>query len=425
MQTAAVSEKQGFRGLIKVRSYMMYMLAQVISRFGDSVDSIAYSWLAYTLTGSELLMGSLFAFNYLPGLIFSMFTGVFVDRWSKKLVLVLTYTGRAIFVTITAILYAMDQLQVWHLFVITFMNSTLECFSRPAEVSLIPRLLPKEKLLTGNSFASSMSRTAELIGISIAGALIALLGMAGTIAIDALTFLISAIIIAFISNPESDESPDANKQDSHNLKTDSKSVLGDIKEALTFIGKHSLLLTTTCLAAFINFCLTPLNVLQPVYVREILGGDAGGMSLLGTGLLIGMILGGLWLGNYGGKFRKSSLILFGTLLLVAGYMLMSLPAILPAMRMEVAVVSMFINGFAVTVASTPVSTYLMEVTPREMLGRIGALLGVMCTAAMPLGSFLTGLAAQNSTPAILFFVMGLLVAVPVIFLFGKKNFRAI
>lgn len=423
MQNAAVIEKQGFRQLIKIRPYMMYMLAQIISRFGDSIDSIAYSWMVYTITGSELLMGSLFAFNYLPGLIFSLFTGVFVDRWSKKLVLIVTYTGRGIIVTLTAFMYATDQIQVWHLFLFTFMNSTLECFSRPAEVSLVPRLLPKEKLLAGNSFSSSVSKTSELIGISIAGALIAFIGIAGTIAIDALTFILSAVIIGFIPNPEADEKRVLDQETSQQPQP--KSVLGDMKEALSFIRKHSLLLTTTFLATFINFCLTPLNVLQPIYVRETLGGGAGGMSVLGTALMLGMIAGGIWMGNYGSKFRKSSLILVGTLLLGTGYALMSLPAVLPYFQMEVASVSFLITGFAVTLASTPVSTYLMEVTPREMLGRIGSLLAVMCTAAMPLGSFLTGLAAKHSSPQILYLVMGLLVIIPIFFLFGKKSFRAI
>ncbi|WP_422657175.1 MFS transporter [Paenibacillus sp. EC2-1] len=425
MHTATVMEKQGFRQLVKVRSYMMYMIAQTISRFGDSLDSIAYSWMVYTLTGSEILMGSLFAINFLPGLMFSLMTGALVDRWSKKQVLILTYTGRGFFVTLTAILYALDQLHVWHLFVLTFMNSTLECFSRPAEVSLVPRLLPKEKLLAGNSFSSSVSRTAELIGISVAGTFIAFIGMAGTIAIDALTFIISAIIIALIPNPEGSEGNHVTAQHPKGSQSAFNNVIGDMKEALVFIYKDSLLLTTIFLGAFINFCLIPLNVLQPIYVRETLGGGAGGMSVLGTGLLIGMITGGIWIGNYGGRFRKSALILLGTLLLAFGYMMMSLPAAISVGRMEVATVSMFISGFAVTLSSTPFSTYLMEVTPREMLGRIGALVSVICTAAMPIGSFLTGLAAQYSTPAILYLVMGIVLIIPVIILLGKKSFWAI
>lgn len=426
MQNAAVIEKHGFRQLIKIRPYMFYMLAQMISRFGDSVDSIAYSWMVYTLTGSELLMGSLFAFNFLPGLIFSLFTGALVDRWPKKAVLILTYAGRGLFVSLTALLYAIGQLQVWHLFVITFLNSTLECFSRPAEMSLVPRLLPKDKLLAGNSFSSSLSRTSELIGLSAAGALIALIGIAGTIAVDAATFILSAAVIGFMRNPE--EAGRTGKRDDFKEKPDlirKKNVFGDMLEAMAFIRKHPLLFTTVLFSAFINFCLTPINVLQPVYVKESLGAGAGGMSILGSALLIGMIAGGLWLGNYGGRFRKSTLILSGTLLLGAGYGSLYLPAMLPGLQMETAGLCMAVIGFAVSLSGTPLSTYVMEVTPKEMLGRIGSLVAVLCTAAMPLGSFITGWVAKYSTPQILYLWMGLLIVLPVAFLFRKKSFRAV
>ncbi|KAF9117426.1 hypothetical protein BGX30_005499 [Mortierella sp. GBA39] len=144
----------------------MMITAKIISRFGDSVDSIAYSWMVYLLTGSELLMGTLYAINFVPGIAFSMFTGVLVDRWSKKKVVIVTNAGRGITVTVTALLYFIGDLQPWHLFIFTFINSTLECFSTPAEMSLVPRILPKELLLSGNSLTSSASRTAELAGLA-------------------------------------------------------------------------------------------------------------------------------------------------------------------------------------------------------------------------------------------------------------------
>lgn len=426
-QTAAVSEKQGFLQLARIRPYMLYLFAQTISRFGDSVDSIAYSWMVYTLTGSEMLMGSLLAFNYLPGLLFSIISGALVDRMPKKKLLILTYLGRGLLVTLTALLYAAGSLQVWHLFAITFLNSTLECFSRPAEISLVPRLLPKEQLLAGNSFSTTASRTAELIGLSAAGALIALIGISGAMAVDAATFIISAAVIGCIPDPERNERSQDDKQqpvqDASN--NERKSTLSEMGEALRFIRRHDLLLMTTMLAAFINFCLTPLNVLQPVYVKETLGAGTHGMSVLGTALMLGMIGGGLWLGHYGGKFRKSTLILAGSLLLGLGYAGMLIPAGLPVYRLESAALCMFLCGFAVTVSSTPISTYLMEVTPKEMLGRIGSLLTVLCTAAMPLGSFITGWVAGYSTPQLMYFWTGLFILLPLVFLVRNKSFRAV
>lgn len=425
MQNAAVLEKQGFGQLMKIRPYMIYLSAQAITRFGDSLDSIAYSWMVYTLTGSELLMGTLFAFNFLPGLLFSLFTGTYVDRWPKKLVLILTYLSRGIMVSLTAILYALGLLEVWHLFVFTFINSTLECFSRPAETSIVPRLLPKEKLLTGNSFSTSISRSAELIGLSIAGALIALIGISGTILIDAVTFIAAALIVAFMPNPEAADQLEAGSAAEQPMEEKKKTVLSDIKEALLFVKQHTLLLITTVLAMINNFCLAPLNVLQPVYVRETLGAGAGGLSVLGTALLIGMICSGLWIGRYGKNFKKSTLIMSGSILLGIGYFALGIPGRLPAFRVESAAVCMFITGFAVSMLTAPISTYLMEVTPKHMLGRIGALMTVLCTAAIPAGSLITGFVAEHQSPPVLFMIMGFIMMVPVLFLIRKPNFRAI
>lgn len=194
-RTAVLEQKQGLRELMKIRSFMVYVAAQTMTRFGDSVDSIAYSWLVYILTGSELLMGSLFAFNFVPNLLFSLFTGTLVDRWSKRKVLAAVYIGRGGMVAVTAALYALGWLEVWHLFAITFIISTLECFSKPAEMSVVPRLLPKEQLLAGNSIFSSLNRTAELVGLSAAGALIAFIGISGTILVVSVTFTAAAVTV--------------------------------------------------------------------------------------------------------------------------------------------------------------------------------------------------------------------------------------
>lgn len=108
-----------------------------------------------------------------------------------------------------------------------------------------------------------------------------------------------------------------------------------------------------------------------------------------------------------------------------GYFALGIPGHLPAWRVESAAVCMFAAGFAVSMLNAPISTYLMEVTPRHMLGRIGALMTVLCTAAIPVGSLITGLVAEHQSPPVLFSLMGFVMLVPVLFLIRKKSFRAI
>ncbi|RUT43327.1 MFS transporter [Paenibacillus anaericanus] len=427
METELVQAKgkAGFRSLLRNRSYVIFLLCDAISRFGDSVDAIAYSWMVYELTGSKLLMGTLFAVNFIPAVIFGLPAGVLADRWNKKKVLFTVYMLRGLVVALTALLYAMGLLETWHLFLFTFLNSTLECFSRPVEMSIVPSLLEKESLLSGNSFLSSVTRTAELAGYAVVGVIISTVGLSGAILLDSLTFIISAILINLIVL-------------NHVTKTESEPApapIGggklreygqEISASFKFVRNHRLILTTVILAAFVNFCLTPLNVLQTVYVKDTLSTGATGMSVLSVSLVLGMILGGIWLGNKGSGFKKSTLLICGLLISGVCYSLLSLPPHLPeVIRLGSAGVLFFGMGLGVTCASTPLNTYIMEVTPMEMLGKVGALVGLLCTITMPVGSALSGVGAEWISVPVFFGIMGGLLVIAAVSMLWDKGFREV
>ncbi|MWV43574.1 MFS transporter [Paenibacillus sp. HJL G12] len=415
--------RQGIRELSAHRSYLIMMAAKIISRFGDSIDSIAYSWMVYVLTGSEVLMGTLFALNFIPGIAFSLFTGVLVDRWSKKKIVILANAGRGIMVMLTALLYFTGSLQPWHLFVFTFINSSFECFSTPAEMSLVPRLLPKELLLTGNSITSSVARTAELGGMAAAGGIIALVGISGSMIIDAATFFIAAFLFLWIRLKPEDQPavihtdmPPAHKRTSY---------WKEFLSGLQFVKKERLILLTMFAAAFVNLCLAPWNVLQPVYVKEILHSGPFGLSLLGISLVIGMILSGIWISQKGARYKKSSLIVFGFLLLGVTYSLLYVPSLFTLYPLYVATLFCFGMGFAVSFVSTPISTYMMEVTPREMLGRIGALSNMLSTCTVPLGGVIAGFAGTFMSANFIFLIFGLFMIIPGLVLLTQKSFMSL
>lgn len=423
-ETVLLQQNQGVRRLAKHKLYLMMITAKIISRFGDSVDSIAYSWMVYLLTGSELLMGTLYAINFVPGIAFSMFTGVLVDRWSKKKVVIVTNAGRGITVTVTALLYFIGDLQPWHLFIFTFINSTLECFSTPAEMSLVPRILPKELLLSGNSLTSSASRTAELAGLAAAGGLIAMLGISGAMLIDALSFLLAALMYVWI-RIDRDQGQEVDNDAGLMHAEESPSYWSQFKTGLKFVKGHKLMMMTMLSAAFVNLCLTPKNVLEPVYVKQILHSGPYGLSLIGIALITGMIISGLWISLKGSSYRKSSLIVFGFLLLGVTYSLLYVPALLREYPLYAAAAFCFGMGFAISFINTPVSTYMMEVTPKAMLGRVGALSSTICTCAIPVGSLLAGWAGAFVGVHVLYLVFGLLMLIPGVYLWSQKGFMKI
>lgn len=417
----APAASRPFRALLLQRPFLLLLSVRMVSRFGDSIDSIAYSWMVYQLTGSKLLMGSLFALNFVPGILFSLFIGVLVDRIPKKTILVASYAARGVSVAATAALLGLGHLEPWHLFVFTFLNSTLECFATPAETSLVPRLLPKPLLLSGNSLSASLSRSAELAGLAAAGGIIAWAGLEGAILVDASTFLLSALLLFFLAVPpqhDGDEPPPSLASPAAN-KT---AYWQDFKLGFSFVRSHSLLILTLLTGALLNVGLIPHNVMAPVYVNEVLHAGPSVLSLLGICLLTGMILSGLAIGAWGSRFRKSSLIVFGCFLLGASQGLYYVPAAIEWQPAAIVAALAFSSGAAIPFINTPLSTYMMEVTPPGMLGRVSSLSSMISSALLPIGSVAVGAAGSFVSVEALYLGAGVLMALPGFFLLTRKNF---
>lgn len=491
-------------GLFAERNYLILLAAKAISRFGDSLDSIAYSWMVYLLTGSKLLMGTLFAVSIMPNIVLSLFSGVLVDRWSIKRIVVITGAGRGMIVFVTGLMFYLGFLAPWHLFVFAVINSSFEAFSTPAELSLVRKVLPRELLLKGNSFTSAISRTAEIIGLGAAGTIIAWLGISSALWIDAGTFFTSALLLSFLSlrqaaaddaapptatpaapvadaltaaascadvpspadalstdapaidalptdaptidtlpaaalpvdvppadtppaaAPAADDLPTAAAPPKTDTSHPVRTYVRELKEGFLCIRQNTLLLTTALLATFVNFCIAPLEVLLTVYVKDSLNSGASGLSVLWIAMTAGMILGGLAMSKWGSLPRKSTLILGGILLLGGGYALLGVPPLMPGLPgLMIAAVLMFLIGSAVTMASVPISSYMMEATPEGMLGRVGSLTNMLCMGAMPLGAAAAGAVAEGLSTAMIYAVMGFLILLPTLLLFRYKSFRRI
>lgn len=409
------NKKSATKDLLKNNNFVKFLLATLISRFGDSIDTIAYGWMVYKLTGSKVLMGTLYAVNAIPNLIFSPMFGVIVDKHQKKKIMFLGELGRGVIVSITAILFVFDSLRPWHLFIFTFLNSTLETLSSPAKMSIMPLILPKDKMLSASSFSTSASSFAELIGLSAAGIIIGKLGVEGAILIDAATFFIASIIFLTLKYSENLLT---------SVENNAKSYLNSIKEGFNFVKSNHSILITILIAAFINFLLTPLNVLMPAYIDEVLSSGPEALSMIGFGLTLGMIISGLLVSEFGNRFKEKDMITYGFLIMGIAYSLLSMPSFLvkfvPPLMLAIAL--FFIVGFSVPIISSPLRAYTLTNTPQEILGRVGAFMGMVCLSAIPLGGVLTGAISSVLSIQSILIIVGIIICIISFALKLNKNY---
>lgn len=417
MGELSISKKAGMKELFRIPNFVKLTIANFISRFGDSIDQIAYGWMVYTLTGSKLLMGTLFAVNAIPNIVLSPFTGVLADHFEKKKTIVLCDLGRGIVVMLTALLFGFGYLRTWHLFVFTILNSTLETFSHPARTSIMPLILTKDQFLSANAISSSISSFAQLIGLGAAGFLIATIDISGAILVDSFTFFISAFLILIMAIKGDTKS---------DRKMDTKTYISDLKEGFIYILGNKLILLIVLAAMVVNFSLSPLNVLEPVYVSEVLKSGAEVMSYLGIAMVSGVIISGILVGQFGSKFKKSLLMTVGFVLVGAAYAALGIPELIEFPKLNaiiIAAILYFIFGLALPLLNAPIQTYFLENTKQELLGRASSLMGMVCLCAAPIGSALTGIVAEFASMSTLFISMGALVILVGLALLINKEFR--
>lgn len=408
-------QQAGILSLFKHKAYCITLIANTISRIGDSIDTVAYSWLVYQLTGSLLLMGSIFAVSALPNLLFGFVAGVFVDRLPKKPLIIAGHALRGIFVGLLALLFALGRLEPWMLFIFAFVQSTVEAFVHPASASFFQRIVPKQLYLQANSLSESASSLAQLLGLGLAGAIIAVLGIAGAIALDALSFFIAALGIAFVALPATGaavEPVSLAEQNGQAAKpAAARRFWTDLKDGLRFVWHDKLIRITVILAALANFALAPFGALQAAYVKDVLGWGAAGLSVLGIAFTVGIGLGSLLLARFGRNSSRLRLILNGFLLVGLFFAAMALPALVdpPFWRMILAAGFGFLCGLSLPLINATIGAYLMENTPEHFMGRTSSVLSVLCTCMMPIGAAFSGLVAELTSLPFIFAAMGLLI----------------
>lgn len=417
MEVVTSKKKANMKGLMQYRDYSILLMANIISRFGDAIDSIAYGWMVYKLTGSNLLMGTLFAINALPNVIFGPFAGVIADRYDKKKLIIIGYTGRGIIVSLTAMLFFIGLLEPWHLFIFTIINSTLETITAPVFTSITPLIIPRELYLTANSFSTSAYKFAELVGMGAAGVIIGLLGISGALIIDGVTFFIAAFLIMLMK---------IKHESTVEGKINAKEYVNDLKEAFNFVKKSYLIRTALILFAIVNFCLAPINVLMPAFVNDVLKSGVEMLSFLGIALSVGMIIGGVLVGQFGNRFKNHISISFGLVFFGLSYSILFIPGnIIPwgIYSNIIAIAAFFLLGFVIPIMSAPITTNIMLNTDKDMIGRVSSFMAMMSYCAIPLGSSITGAVSEIMPMAIIFAIMGGIIILVGLRMMLNKKFK--
>lgn len=375
--------KQGvYTDIIKNEKNFRYMiLANLISRFGDSVDAIAYSWMVFQLTGSTAWLSVILGVNMVPTVLFQPLGGALTEYFRKKRVIVLCDIARGAVVFLTGACMLLGILRPWHLLILTFANSTIEALRIPNGLAILPHILKKENYKAAISMDQGVRRTSELIGMGCAGIIIGGIGIGGALFVDAVTFLISGLLLSFLKVNEE-------KEEAHRFQM--KGYLGTLREGFTYFKTSRLAMTVCAVCVAQNLCTLPIENLQAAYISEYLRLDVFAMSVGGTAMTIGMISGALLLPTLSQRISERQILIWGGVLIGLLYFVYLLIGGIPSDEGKYAgyFIAAFVFGTVNSVIGVTVQVIFVSRVPEDFVGRISGIFNALACASLPTGSFL-------------------------------------
>lgn len=368
-------------------AYLVFVSSILISRLGDALYTFALPWIAYELTGSVVVMSTLFATSVLPIVLFGPIVGVMVDRWNRRKLMWTADLGCMVLVGLVPVLHFLDVLQIWHLYVISFLLAVLSMLFDVATVTAIP-YIADQKLTKANSAYQMVNQIASLAGPTLAGMTIAIIGGFNALWLNVFSF--AATLIAVLLLPEIGGSKAGVKGGNvlHGIGR-------DLKEGLKWLTNNRLNLALSLQAMVGNFgASSVLGVLMYYLLSTLhLSPEQSGFNytLIGVGGLIGSIIA-VPLERY---FRRGVLI---PVLLCIGaigltYAIWSKYWLAPGIALGVAMIC--------NIAwNTIVASVRQETVPTDMQGRVLGFSRVLTRLAMPLGALIGGIISSYNPVAV-------------------------
>ena len=387
-----------FRGALKSRDFSLLFIGQFTAAMGNGAVQLALPWLVLKLTNSALQLGLAYFFQFLPMLLFGVLGGVFADRWDRRLTMFATDMVRAVaFISVGAIYY-FDALRVEHLFAVIFLESTMANFFNPARAALMPNLVNPDDLRAANSLMEVSRHIGMLIFPSVGGLLVALVGPAAILFVDGVTFLISAITVFMIEW----RAPARTLEQAQDLAHSIRIVVQQTAEGLSSIARERLLQVSMLLGLSLNAVVAPIQLLLPLFVKEVKHAEADYFAVLVAFLLAGLITGSLVAPAVArrvglGRMTIAAVCSVGLLIMIATWP----PGLWPP------ALAMLLAGTCIGLLNVAQTTMLQAATRDEDRGRVSATYYTATLGIRPLAFLAMGAFAEMIDIRYLFVFLGL------------------
>jgi predicted MFS family arabinose efflux permease len=375
-------------------SFYRLWIGEGLSTLGGAFGTLVNGWMLFRLTGSETAMGTLWLVYFLPSLLVQLLTGPYLDRWSRTQILALSHGIRGAVFLLPMVLWAMDLLNPWHLYVVSSVSGIVQAVYAPASLAAVPSLVPEDRIQEANARMDGTLRLFSMLGPIAGGWVVAKLGPVFTWTLVILAFFTGTLLLMKVK--ENQASPQAGEK---------ASWVRQFREGFFLFHRQKILWWLALFLAVVQLGVGVLMVLGLPYVAEELNGSAAAYGWFTAGFPLGYAIGSLLLSRRGNSRNLRRTMLGANLLGGLTFVGLSL-----AESIGMAVTIEVFAGICAPFFHVHATTLFQRLVPREHLAQVFSfrLLIIRCT--MPLGNFLGGVLGELWGTRTIFWMVGLLIA---------------
>jgi MFS family permease len=356
-------------------NFRLLLVGDSLSHLGDVFEQVARGWLVFELTNSPLALG-LTAFSAgLPRLFLGLMAGVLADRIDRRKILFTCAIVGLVVQLIFASLVLFNVIEVWHILAILLVSGVFQTINQVSRQALIPETVPPASLQNAIAIFTTLRGTHQIVGPSLAGVLILVIGVAGVLYINVASFVAMLVALWLMRLPPAP------------VATEKLGFREDIGRGLLYVWGRRDLLTLILLGLIPIVLVQPYRHFMPVFARDVLGVGPAGYGILMAAPGVGGVLaaGGLALSGT----RRRGVFMLGSLFAVS----LALFTFAMSTWFVASLFALVVVGMSNNVYRVMNTTLLQLLTPREMMGRV---LGLHQTdrGLQPMGALVLGLLAS-------------------------------
>ena len=366
----------GFSAL-KHRNFRLFFIGQCISLIGTWMQNIGQTWLVLQITHSALKLSVVTMMQFLPMMVFSLFAGTVIDRFSKRKVLIFTQTSMMILAIVLATLTYFNVVQYWHIIVLALLLGIVNTLDMPTRQSYFIELVGRKDLMNAIALNSGIFNLARVVGPAIAGILIKLVGIPICFYLNALSFV--AVIISLNMIKTTTIQPVPEKIESFSQ------VVNDIKDGLKYIKQTNIILVPLILIAVISLFAMNYSVLIPLFASQTLGQDSAGYGFIMTCMGLGSLVGAMVIAARSQSGPKNKYMIIGALATCLFMAILGLEH-----NYILACITLFAIGLSSIVFTALANSIIQLNSADAMRGRVMSVYTLVFLGVTPIGSLATG-----------------------------------